>query len=229
MSIPVAAGAALVGGGVAAFVPRIAHRLAVPSGAPPRSACAGCGRPFPGGPGGWLRAGAACPCARRPWGTVLSGAAAAGLLGAAAGWPVTLAAVAGVLLVQIDVRCLRLPDPVVAALAVLVAVPPALLGPVAATGTAVLAGGLVGSAYLLLAVASGGGLGLGDVKLAAVLGVGLGFHGWPAVAWGAVLPHLLIGPVALVLVLSGRVRRRAAVPSGPALLTGALVAVLVTA
>lgn len=229
MSIPVAAGAALLGGAAVAFVPRVADRLAVPPGAPPRSACAGCGRPFPAGRRGWVHAGATCPCARPPWPTVLGGSVAAGSLAAVTGPSVTLlAAVLGVLLVRVDLRCLRLPDPLVGALAVVVAVPPALRSP-AGLGVAVAAAGVVGSAYLLLALAPGGGLGLGDVKLAAVLALGLGFHGWPAVALGVVVPHLLMGPVAAVLLLSRRVRRRAALPFGPALLAGALVATLVTA
>jgi leader peptidase (prepilin peptidase)/N-methyltransferase len=223
MSIPVAAGAAVLGGLASAFLPLVADRLAVPSGDPPRPACDRCARPFPG----WVRFGAPCPCARWPWPAVLAGAVATGLLAGVVGWSVTLVAgVIGVLLVQIDVRCLRLPDPVVGALAVVVAVPPAVRGPLAASGAAVAAAAVVGSAYLMLAIVSGGGLGLGDVKLAAALALGLGFHGWPAVALGAVLPYLLIGPVALVLVLGRRVRRRAALPFGPALLAGALAAVV---
>lgn len=227
MSIPVTADAAILGGVAAAFVPRVAHRLAVPSGEPPRPACARCSRPFPAGPAGWVRAGAPCRCAGFPWVAVLTGAVAAGLLGAVAGLSVAPAVVViGVLLAQIDMQCLRLPDAVVGALAVVVAVPPALGSP-AGLRVAVAAAGVVGSAYLLVAIVSGGALGLGDVKLAAVLALGLGFHGWPAVAVGAVAPHLLMGPVALVLVLGKRVPRRGVLPFGPALLAGALLAVVI--
>jgi leader peptidase (prepilin peptidase)/N-methyltransferase len=220
MSIPVTAGAAILGGVASGFVPLLAHRLSVPSGDPPRSACARCARPFPG----WVRFGAPCPCARWPWPAVLGGAVAAALLTGVADWPVSVAAAVGVLLVQIDVRCRRLPDRVVGVLAVVVALPPAVRAPLAESGAAVAAAGVVGSAYLVVAIASGGGLGLGDVKLAAVLALGLGYHGWPAVILGAVLPHLLMGPVALVLLLGRRVRRGTALPFGPALLAGALVA-----
>jgi leader peptidase (prepilin peptidase)/N-methyltransferase len=66
------------------------------------------------------------------------------------------------------------------------------------------------------------------VKLAAVLGYLLGFAGWPAVLTGAVVPHLLAGPVALFLLLTGRAGRRTAVPLGPALLAGALIAAVAT-
>jgi leader peptidase (prepilin peptidase) / N-methyltransferase len=230
--------AVVFGAAGGAFVPRIAHRLAVASGRPPRSACAACARPFPSGPAGWVRAGAACPCARFPWGTVAGSAAAAGLLGATVGGRVVLpvllvGAVMGAVLAQIDVRCRRLPDPVVALLAVSAGAPlivgAVVAGEPARAGRGVLAAVLVGMAYLGVALLPGGGLGPGDVKLAAVLAFVLGFLGWPAVAVGTVLPHLINGPVALVLLLTGRVRRRAALPFGPALLVGALLGVATTA
>ena len=66
-----------------------------------------------------------------------------------------------------------------------------------------------------------GGLGLGDVKLAAVLALILGFAGWPAVVTGVLAAHLINGPIALFLLVNGR---RRALPFGPALLAGALLA-----
>jgi leader peptidase (prepilin peptidase)/N-methyltransferase len=148
--------------------------------------------------------------------------------------PVLLAgAVLGAVLAQIDARCRRLPDPVVGLLAVSAGLPLTVgamaAGEPARAGRAVLAAALVGAAYLVVALLPGGGLGLGDVKLAAVLAFVLGFLGWPAVAVGTVLPHLINGPVALVLLLTGRVRRRTALPFGPALLVGALLGVATTA
>jgi leader peptidase (prepilin peptidase) / N-methyltransferase len=230
--------AVVFGAAAGAFLPRIVDRLAVPSGCPPRSACPHCARPFGAGPAGWVRAGAGCPCARFPSGTVAGSAGAAGLLGAAVGGrpvlPVLLlAAVAGAVLAQVDARCRRLPDPVVGLLTVSVGMPltvgALVAGEPARVGRAVLAAALVGAAYLAVALLPGGGLGLGDVKLAAVLAFVLGFLGWPAVAVGTVLPHLLHGPVALVLLVTGRVGRRTALPFGPALLVGALLGVATTA
>jgi leader peptidase (prepilin peptidase) / N-methyltransferase len=222
------------GAAAAAFVPRIAHRVAVPSGHPPRSACADCATPFPDGPAGWVRAGAACGCGTAPWRTVLAGAVAGGLLGHAfRGVPVLpaalLAAALGLLLAMIDMRCLRLPDPLVAALGVVIAAP--LTAAAAATGDpgrlgrALLAAALSFTAYLLIAIGSNGGLGFGDVKLAGVLGFALGFAGWPAVVAGLALPHLINGPIALYLMASGRAGRHRALPLGPALLAGTLLAV----
>jgi prepilin signal peptidase PulO-like enzyme (type II secretory pathway) len=73
------------------------------------------------------------------------------------------------------------------------------------------------------------GLGFGDVKLAGVLGLPLGWLGWPAVLLGLALPHLLAGPVALFLLLTGRAKRGTGLPFGPALLAGALLAIAITA
>jgi leader peptidase (prepilin peptidase)/N-methyltransferase len=230
--------AAVFGAAAGAFVPRIVDRLAVPSGSPPRSACAACARPFPSHINGWVRAGAACPCAPFPWRTVAGSAAAAGLLaltvGARAVLPVLLAAVVmGAVLACVDVRCRRLPDPVVGLLAVSAGVPltvgAVVAGEPGRAGRALLAAVLVSVAYLGVALLPGGGLGLGDVKLAAVLAFVLGFIGWPAVAVGTVLPHLVNGPVAVVLLLTGRAGRRTALPFGPALLVGALLGVATTA
>jgi leader peptidase (prepilin peptidase)/N-methyltransferase len=226
------------GAAAGAFVPRVVDRLAVPSGSPPRSACAACARPFPSGLDGWVRAGAACPCSSLPWATVASSAAAAGMLGAAMGaravLPVLLLAVVlGVVLALIDARCRRLPDPVVGVLAVSVGVPlivgAVVVGEPGRVGRGMLAAALVGLAYLAVALLPGNGLGLGDVKLAAVLAFVLGFLGWPAVAVGTVAPHLINGPVVVALLLSGRLRRRSAVPFGPALLVGALIGIATTA
>jgi leader peptidase (prepilin peptidase)/N-methyltransferase len=213
MSPPLVLLAAAFGAASGAFLPHIALRLAVPS------------RPFPPGFPGWVRAGP-------PWPPILGSAVAAGLLAATLGpapWlPVLLVAVVlGTLLVAVDLRCLRLPDPVVALLAVVLVVPLTLLGPDRLIPALIGAGGS-GVAYLALAIASRGGLGLGDVKLATVLGFGLGFLGWPALLAGLILPPLINGPIALFLLVTGRARRRTPLPFGPALLVGALVAVATT-
>ena len=73
------------------------------------------------------------------------------------------------------------------------------------------------------------GLGFGDVKLAVLLGLFLGFLGWRDVLLGGLLPWLVNAPVVIILLASGRAGRRTAVPFGPAMLTGALAAILVSA
>ena len=219
MLSPMLFGAAVFGGAASAFLPRIAQRLAVPAGAAPRSTCANCAKFDPA----WVRVGAPCGCQAVPWRPVVAGAGAAGLLGA----PVLLPAVVlGVLLAMIDLRCRRLPDPLVAVLALLTVVPLGVLAEPGQLVRAVLAAGLSFTAYTMVAILPGGGLGFGDVKLATVLGFVLGFYGWPALVLGLILPHLINGPIALFLLLTGRVRRRSALPFGPALLAGALVGVV---
>jgi leader peptidase (prepilin peptidase) / N-methyltransferase len=220
--------AAAFGAAAASFLPRPADRLAVAFGAPPRAACAVCARPFPAGPAGWVRAGAACPCRPGAVPTTLAGATIAAVLAARLGpspqLPVLLAAaVPGLLLALIDRRCLRLPDCLVAALAITAGVPLAVLDP-ERLGPALVAAVAVLTAYGILACLPGGGLGLGDVKLAAVLGLILGFAGWPAVIGGVVTPHLINGPIALFLLVTRRAGGRRALPFGPALLAGALIA-----
>lgn len=138
-----------------------------------------------------------------------------------------LAAVPGLLLALIDLRCLRLPDQLVGALAVVAGVPLALLRP-ERIGTSLVAAVAVLGAYGIVAFLPRRGLGLGDVKLAAVLALILGFTGWPAVIVGLVVPHLLQGPVALFLLLTRRVPECGAMPFGPALLAGAVVSLTAT-
>ena len=236
MSWAVVGSCAVLGALVGAVVPRAAYRLSVPWGAPPRAGCVHCGAPFPPARAGWVRVGRVCPCPRSPgpppWVTVLATGVSAAVLGSVAGWSGTLLAVTvaatGVLLAVIDLACLRLPDPLVGAFALIVVVPAVVLADPGSLGRAVLAAAAVGAAYLLVLVLPGGGLGFGDVKLAAVLGFALGLVGWPAVLVGVVAPHLINGPVAVVLLLRGRARRRTALPLGLALLAGALLAVAAT-
>ena len=227
MSLPFVIMAVVFGGAAAAFLPRVGHRLAVPAAQPARTGCAGCGRPFPAGPGGWIRAGPACRCAGRAWPVVTAGAAVAGVLAARVGetpqLPVyLLAGLLGVLLAMIDLRCLRLPDLLVGALAIGAGLPLAALSP-QRVGPALAAATAVGLAYLGIALLPRHGLGLGDVKLAAVLAFLLSLAGWPALVTGLCAPHLLNGPVALGLLLSGRAGGGRALPFGPALLAGALL------
>lgn len=204
----------LFGAAAGAFLPRIADRLSVPLGAPPRAVCDDCGRPFPPGLAGWVHIGP------KVWPSLLL-ALVAGLLAVRLG-PVPhlpghlLAAVPGLLLAMIDLGCLRLPDRLVGLFALTAGIPLALLLPgriLPALG----AGLLVGATYLVIALLPGRGLGLGDVKLGATLAFLLGFAGWPAVAVGFGTAHLLNGAIAAWLLVT---RRGRPIPFGPALLAG---------
>ncbi|GAB3054281.1 prepilin peptidase [Micromonospora schwarzwaldensis] len=143
-----------------------------------------------------------------------------------------LVAAVGLVLAVTDLIALRLPDPLVGAVALGGAL--GLPGIALTTGepgrpTTALAGvGLSLGGYLLLALLPGARLGFGDVKLAAALGFPLGWLGWPALRLGLLLPHLLGGVTFLVLLATGRIRRDTPLPFGPALLAGAWLAAVLT-
>lgn len=239
---------ALSGAAVGGLLPLAAYRLSVPYGAPARSACGRCARPFQVGPAGWLRPGSRCAgCAGRLGPVAAAMAFAAGVAGLAAGRAVAgypagspaeaalllsvllPVALVGVLLAAVDLAVLRLPDvvvlPTALIVAALLAVAAAVTGEPGPMVRALAAAGVLGAAYALLALLPGSAMGFGDVKLAAVLGAPLGWLGWPAVLLGGVLPVLLGGVAALGLLATGRIRRDTPVPFGPALVAGFLVAI----
>lgn len=140
--------------------------------------------------------------------------------------PLLPALVIGLLLARADLRTGRLPDRLVSLLAVALVLP--VLGrPAAELLRGLAATILVFSLYFVLALLPGDGLGFGDVKLAAVLAFGLGVRGWDTVLLGLALPPLIIGPTALVLVATRRLGRRDPLPFGPALIGGAIAAVVI--
>jgi leader peptidase (prepilin peptidase)/N-methyltransferase len=91
---------------------------------------------------------------------------------------------------------------------------------------AVLGGLALFAAYFLLVLAHPGGMGFGDVKLAGVLGLYMAWLGWGAWAVGAFAAFLLGGLVGVLLMATGRAGRKSAVPFGPFMLAGALIAIL---
>lgn len=88
-----------------------------------------------------------------------------------------------------------------------------------------LAGGAYFAGTLVLAFVSRGGFGLGDVKLAALLGLFTGYRGWGILAVAVFTAFFLGGVVSLGLLATGRRGRKDAIPFGPFLVTGALVAI----
>jgi leader peptidase (prepilin peptidase) / N-methyltransferase len=89
--------------------------------------------------------------------------------------------------------------------------------------TRLIAGAIAGGALLIAALAYPGGMGMGDVKLAAVMGLFLGSAVAPAMLI-ALLVGVLFG--ALVVARKGaHAGRKTAVPFGPFLALGSLVAV----
>ncbi|MGY1701161.1 prepilin peptidase [Geodermatophilus sp. SYSU D00766] len=140
------------------------------------------------------------------------------------------AAGAAVVLAQVDLAVHRLPDRVTypaagVAVAALLA-DAALLGTWPALVRALLAAAAAGGIALLAALAGPAGLGLGDVKLLALLGLLLGWAGWGVLLAGVFLGLLAGAAVSLLLVATGRAGWRTALPFGPPLLLGAVLALL---
>jgi len=234
---------AAAGASVGAVVPWLVYRLAVPSGASPRTCCVHCDAELPRGWRGWIRCTRRCPACRegltagRP-GYVAATATAFGTLAwqlptrssadAAlfAAWLLTTGA--GVLLAGIDLHVWRLPTPIITgtavAVAVLVAIAAAADRDPAMLVRAAVGGTTTGGVYLAVALVTAGQLGAGDVRLAAMLGGLLGTAGPTTAIAGAVLPYLIALPVTLVLLGLGRISRNSELAFGPYVLTGAVLA-----
>lgn len=139
-----------------------------------------------------------------------------------------LLACAGVVAAAIDVVERRLPRqlvvPGLSLLVGLLAVEAAATGGWSNFGTALAASAVIGLAHLAVALASNGGLGSGDVTFGALLGMATGWLGWPVVLTGTAVAWAAAATALLVLRCVGR--RPRAIPMGPFLLSGALVALL---
>ncbi len=136
----------------------------------------------------------------------------------------------GLALALIDLDCKRLPD---ALTLPSYPVGAALLGAAALLGSdgswlrAVGGGAAMFAVYFLLCLAYPAGMGFGDVKLSGVLGLYLAWISWGVLAVGLFLGFLLGGVFGIVLVATKKGGRKTAVPFGPFMLSGALIAILV--
>ena len=146
-----------------------------------------------------------------------------------------LAAVS-IALALIDLDTHRLPDAIVLPSYVVVLVLLALAawnpGGDADAGSwvrALLGGAALFAVYFLLLVVYPAGMGFGDVKLAGVLGLYLGWLGWAPLAVGTLAAFLLGGVAGVALMAGGRAGRKTALPFGPSMLAGALVALFAAA
>jgi leader peptidase (prepilin peptidase) / N-methyltransferase len=80
--------------------------------------------------------------------------------------------------------------------------------------------------YYLLMLIYPAGMGFGDVKLAGVVGLYLGWLGWAEVIIGGFFGFVIGALAGLGLMAAGRATRKSALPFGPAMLLGALIAVI---
>jgi leader peptidase (prepilin peptidase)/N-methyltransferase len=240
--VAVIVGAAVLGAGVGAFLPRLAYRFSVPYDTAPAGGCPHCMTSLGAGIRGWLGGGRCLTCRSplTPYCRLYSavGAAAFALLiwrlphrhladvVLLAAWLV--AAVCCIVLAAVDIHARRLPTPIVATTATLVGVmviaAAVISGHPALVRNAAMAAVGLGSAFLALALARPGQLGMGDVRLAALCGLLLGAQGWRTVLLGAVLPYILAAVTGTVLLLTRYARGDTQIPFGPYLVAGTLVA-----
>jgi leader peptidase (prepilin peptidase)/N-methyltransferase len=89
--------------------------------------------------------------------------------------------------------------------------------------TALACGAAAFALFFLIAFASGG-MGMGDVKLAGFIGVVTGRFGWEVTVAAVFASFFIGGGLAIGLLLARRVGRKQAIPFGPSMAAGAVLA-----
>ena len=140
-------------------------------------------------------------------------------------------AAAGVALAMIDLETRRLPNAIVLpsypVLAALLTGSALWQGDWWPLGRAAIgAAGLFGF-YLLLVLAYPKGMGWGDVKLAGLLGGALAYLSWAALVVGAMAGFVLGAVVGVAVILARQGDRKTALPFGPFMIAGTLLAIFV--
>lgn len=137
----------------------------------------------------------------------------------------------GVALTMIDIDHKRLPNQIVLpsypVLAVLLLVAAAVQGDWDALTRAGIGAALLFGIYFVIAFAYPAGMGFGDVKLAGLLGGVLGYLSWSTLAVGGFAGFLFGALGGIALMALGRGGRKTAIPYGPYMILGALVAIFV--
>jgi leader peptidase (prepilin peptidase)/N-methyltransferase len=85
---------------------------------------------------------------------------------------------------------------------------------------------LSAAAFFVIALIAPAGMGMGDVKLSALIGLCLGYVSWGRVFVGFFLAFLAGAVVGIGLMVAGRAGRKTAIPFGPFMALGAIIATL---
>lgn len=138
---------------------------------------------------------------------------------------------AGVALALIDLDHKRLPNAIVLpsylVLGGLLTIASAWTHDWSALGRAAIGAAALFSFFFVIAFAYPAGMGFGDVKLAGVLGGALAYLSWASLVIGAFSGFLLGSIVGVALIAAGRAGRKTAIPFGPFLILGALLALFI--
>lgn len=139
-----------------------------------------------------------------------------------------LFAAGGLALAVIDLDCKRLPNAIVLpgypVLGVALLAAAAVQQDGSAAVRTVLGGAGLYALYFALAFAYPAGMGFGDVKLAGLVGAVMAFVSLPTLLVGAFSAFLLGGIAGVAVLVAGRGGRKTAIPFGPFMITGALLA-----
>jgi len=137
----------------------------------------------------------------------------------------------GIALALIDLDCRRLPSPIVLpsypVLAVLLTASAAWSGDWWSLLRAVLGAAALFAFFLAIVLIHPPGMGFGDVRLPGLIGGVLAYLSWSTVVIGAFLGFLLGALVGVAVISFGRGGRKTAIPFGPFMIAGALLAVFV--
>jgi leader peptidase (prepilin peptidase) / N-methyltransferase len=139
-------------------------------------------------------------------------------------------AAVGLALAAIDLDHRRLPDVIVlpsyAVVAVLLVIGSIGSDDWWALGRAAIAAGSLFAFYAAVSLAYPGGMGFGDVKLAGLLGGLLGYLSWSALVVGATAGFLFGAIAGVVVIALGRGDAKTALPFGPFMIAGTVLAAL---
>ncbi|MBC6445674.1 prepilin peptidase [Actinokineospora xionganensis] len=239
----------LLGLAVGSFLNVVIHR--VPRGesvVSPASRCPSCGKPVRARHNlpvfGWLVLRGRCADCGAPIGVryplVELGTALVFLVVAVRMWQLGLVsalpaylyfAAAGIALALIDLDVRRLPSAIILpsypVLAALLAVSSAVRDDWWSLGRAGIGAAALFAFYFLLALVYPAGMGFGDVRLSGLLGGVLAYLSWSTLVVGAFGGFVLGALVGAVVLAAGRGDRKTALPFGPFMILGALLALFV--